>query len=342
MRVARKSKPVFDATQLLDEFKVYDQAVDVVSCYHWLFTAVAEMAETVVHFDRYPRVPVDADKTVTPDFTVVFTDGTGLAGEIARIALRDESVDSVCSQLQGYSELAQMPGPADRKGVQKQEPVDPVDTMLLTPTLAVKDAVRRILDERMDNPDHAFKPQRTPVIVQFSQNEDAYVFMLWPTEKNGTIHKGERAVVYGDKDPFVCRPYQFGDNKVQYGFMADPVTPLYMATRLWTQVLPTAFFGREVTVPLDALVTAVRDQYEGYGKTADIRRGMQVLVAAGLAKDTDDGKGWVVTRQSLRRSDKDVAAAIAERVRKAAKLPPPIPARRPRRTDPGDGHPTLF
>lgn len=97
--MARKSKPVFDATQLLEEFKVYDQAVDVVSCYHWLFTAVAEMAETVRHFDRYPRVPVDAAKTVTPDFTVVFTDGTGLAGEIARIALRDESVDSVCSQL---------------------------------------------------------------------------------------------------------------------------------------------------------------------------------------------------------------------------------------------------
>lgn len=332
---------MFDPDRLLAEFKVYDQAVDVVSCYHWLFTTVTDMADTVVHFERYPRVPVDADKAVTPDFTVVFTDGTGLAGEVARISLRDESVDSVCNQLQAYSELTQMPGPPGGKGGQKQLSVDPVDTVFLTPARAVKDAARRILDERMDDHDHTFNPKRTPVIVQFSQDQDAYVFLRWPA-KNGTIHKGNRPVAYGDKDPFVCPPDQFGRNKVQFGFMSDPVTPLYMATRLWTQVLPTAFWGREVTVPLDELVEAVREQHEGYGKTAEVRRGMEVLVAAGLAKQADGKDAWTVTRQSLRRSDKDVASAIAERIRKNAAPPPALPARRPRKTTPGDGQATLF
>lgn len=337
--MARKPKPVFDATQLLDEFRVYDQAVDVVSSYHWFFTEVTDIADTVTHFERYPRVAASG-KTVTPDFTVVFTDGAGLAGEVARLSRRDESVDSVCGQLQGYSELTQMPGPPGHRGGQRAVPVDPVDTVFLTPARVVKDAARRILDERMDDPDHPFTPKRTPVIVQFSQDQDAYVFLLWPV-KNGTIHRGNRSVAYGDKDPFVCRPDQFGENKVRYGFMADTVTPLYMATRLWTQVLPTAFWGNEVTVPLDELVTAVRHQFEGYGQTREIRRGMEVLVAAGLAKESDDGKAWVVNRQSLRRTDRDVATAIAEKLRKGP-TQTASPARRQRRAEPGDGQGTLF
>ena len=339
--MARGSKLVFDADQLLDEFKVYDQAVDVVSCYHWLFTAVTEMADTVNHFERYPRIPVAPDRAVTPDFTVVFTDGTGLAGEVARISLRDESVESVCQQIQSYSELVQMPGPAGGKGGQKQLPVDPVDVLFLNPVSTVKDAARRVFSERLDDSNHAFSPQRRPVLVQFSQVGDAYVFLIWPAG-NGSIHRGGRANVYGDMDPFVCRPHQFGDNKVQYGFVNDEVPALYMATRLWTRVLPTSFWGNEVTVPLSELVAAVQDQHEGHGKTADVRRGMQVLAAAGLAKETEPGRQWVVTRRSLRRTDKDVAAAIAERVRKSGNLPPPLPVRRLRKAEPGVGQATLF
>ncbi|MGI5950444.1 MAG: hypothetical protein ACOX61_01155 [Brooklawnia sp.] len=337
--MARKTKPVFNAEQLLDEFKVYDQAVDVVSSYHWLFTEVEGLAETVTHFERYPRVPVDG-KTVTPDFTVLFNDSTGMVGEVARISLRDESVNSLCSQLHGYSELDRLPGPPTRKGPQPYAPVALVDVLFLTQQLTVKDAVRRILDERFDDPNHPYKPGRLPVVVSFAQNGDQYVFMLWPA-RNGTINKGNRAVAYGDIDPFSCRPDQFDRNKVQYGFMADPVPALYMATRLWTRVLPSAFWGSEVTVPLDKLVTAVRNQHEGHGTTSEVRRGMQVLVAADLAKETIPDKEWVVNRQSLRRTNKDVAAAIAERVRKAATKPPPA-GRRSRKTTPGDGQETLF
>lgn len=337
--MARKTKPSFDATQLLSGFRVYDQAVDVVSSYHWFFTEVTDMADTVTHFERYPRV-ANGGKTVTPDFTVVFTDGTGLAGEVARIAQRDESVDSICNQLQGYSELTQMPGPPGHKGGQQAVHVDPVDVLFLTPVAVATDAARRIFTERMDDPEHPFNPTRRPVLVHYSQEPDKYVFVVWPND-NGTLHRGDRNAVYGDKSTFVCRPHQFGDNKVRYGFMADPVNPLYMATRLWTQVLPNSFWGNEVTVPLDELVTAVRDQFEGYGKTGEIRRGMDVLVAAGLAKESDNGKAWVVNRQSLRRTDKDVATAIAEKLRKGPN-PTAAPARRPRRTEPGDGQGTLF
>ena len=339
--MTRRAKPVFDADQLLNEFKVYDQAVDVVSCYHWLFTAVTEMAETVLHFDRYPSVPLDGGRKVTPDFTVVFTDGAGLAGEVARLARRDESVESLCQQIQCYSELASMPGPPTHKGGQTQVPVGPVDVIFLNPVLTIKDAARRVLIERMDDPRHSFKPTRRPVLVQFSQVDDAYVYLIW-TQGNGTMHRGDRTNIYGDIDPFVCRPHQFGDNKIQYGFVNDEVPALYMATRLWTRVLPTSFWGDEVTVPLSKLVAAVQEQHEGYGKTADVRRGMDVLTAAGLAKETEPGRQWLVTRRSLRRTDKDIAAAIAERIRKSDAPPPQLPARRSRKVDLNGDHPTLF
>jgi hypothetical protein len=298
------------------------------------------MADTVRHFERYPKVTVDGGRKVTPDFTVVFTDGAGLAGEVARLARRDESVESVCHQIQIYSELDSMPGPTTRNGGQTQVRVGPVDVIFLNPVLTIKDAARRVLIERMDDPDHPFNPARRPILVQFSQVEDAYVYLIW-TEGNGTVHRGSRTNVYGDIDPFVCRPHQFGENKIQYGFVNDEVPALYMATRLWTRVLPTSFWGDEVTVPLPELVAAVQEQHEGYGKTADVRRGMQVLTAAGLAKEAESGRQWVVTRRSLRRTDKDIAAAIAERVRKSGAVPQ-VSARRPRRAAPGADHPTLF
>ena len=346
--MARK-KPVFDADELLHDYAVYDRAVDVVSCFHWLFTQVDELADTVRHFDRYPRIPLSGDRKVTPDFTVVFTDGTGLAAEVANIAQREESVDSVCAQLQTYSELTEMPDAPGKKGGQKPTPVDPVDVLFLTSVKDAKDAARRILTERLDDHAHPFSPARRPVLAHYSQDSDAYVFLMWPDSANGTFARGTREVVYGDKDPFVCQPRNFNRNKVQYGFMNDNVKPLYMATRLWTQVLPNAFWtdSGEASVALPAVVEAVKEQSEGKGSTSDVLRGMQVLQAARLAKETIPDKEWTVTRQSLRRSSRDVADAIAERVRKhgpgAPVIPPPVRSlTRGSRTNAPDNHPTLF
>lgn len=338
--MARYAKPTFDADQLLEEFRVYDRHVDVVSCFHWLYTEVKELAETVGYFDRYPRVSVSG-KTVTPDFTVTFTDGAGMAGEVAQFSLREESVDGLSRQLQGYGELTEMPDAPNRKGHQGSVAVDPVDVLYLAPVSIAADAARRLFDERADNPDHPFKPRRRPVLAHFSQEPDKYVFLIWPGQGNGELHRGDRDKVFGDIT-FVCPASHFGANKVQHGFMNDQVPGLYMATRLWTQVLPTSFWGDETTVPIDKLVDAVREQHEGHGNTREVRLGMQVLVAAGLAKETEDGKEWVVTRRSLRRSDKDVAVAIAERVRKASVPSPAASTRRSRKAEPGEGQETLF
>lgn len=76
--------------RLLYGFTTYDRAVDVVSAFEMAFTSsLTGVPETVRHFERFPRVPDEDGTILTPDFSVVFDDGGGLVGEIARIALHD-------------------------------------------------------------------------------------------------------------------------------------------------------------------------------------------------------------------------------------------------------------
>lgn len=349
--MARTPKtPAFDPDDLFDKYRLYDQAVDVVSCYQWIFQNVTELAMTVRHFERYPRVSV-GQKTYTPDFTVAFTDGDAMVGEVSRLARQPNSISSVCAQLQSYSTFVEIPDKPNRHGT-RFAAAQTVDVALITHMKVSKAAADHILKERMDNPDDPFKPARRPVIIEFSQDQDAYVFRLYP-EGNGTLSRGSRQDVYGDKDPFLCRPSDFDRYKVQFGFMNDNVAPLYMATRLWMRVFPTAFWDpdhNEVTIELPDLLAAVRDQHEGKGTASDVRQGMDVLVAAGLAKVVVAGKEWVVTRQSLRRSDKDVAKAIVDRIAKRARSNgASVPSlssvpRHPRRgsTSPASGQDSLF
>jgi hypothetical protein len=317
-RVAKAAAREFEADDLLRAYEVYDQAVDVVSCYQWVFTRVAELAATVEHFERYPKLTADGSEN-TPDFTVLFTDRSGLAGEIARLAQHEKSVESLCNQITRYASLPHLPSVTPTPtSPAVHGPVDVVDVLVLTPVKTVKDAARRIFEERLDDPEHDFSPARRPIVVQFSQNGGEYVFLFWPTG-NGQLHRGSRGTVYGDIDPFTCRPEWFTPLKAQYGFMNDAVPALYMATRLWTNVLPNRFWSdQEVTVPIKELVEAVREVSEGFGRANDVRRGMRVLAAAGLARETKPDKEWKVKRQSLRRGgEADVHTAIAERIRKA-------------------------
>jgi hypothetical protein len=98
--------------RLLRGFTTYDRAVDVVSAFEMVYTTShTELPATVTHFERFPRIPGGNGITLTPDFSVVFEDGGGLVGEIARLALHDGSVESVCEQIAKYDALRQLPIP---------------------------------------------------------------------------------------------------------------------------------------------------------------------------------------------------------------------------------------
>jgi hypothetical protein len=307
--VARGTKGPVDAVALVEDFKLYDRSVDVVSAYHWLFTETNDLPPTVAHFERYPRITHPDGNPATPDFTVLFTDGTGIAAEIANIALPDNSVERLCEQLDRYSRLTELPG---RRG---SVAAAVVDVLYLAPMDIASSAVRRVLVERADKSDHPFKPVRRPVVVQFANTPDKYIFQFWPNEAvNGQLHTGDRTPNYASFTELNVPPSLFAQNKITYGFMNDPIKPLYMATRLWASVLPSEFGAgtTEVTVTAAQTVDLVRTQY-GHGNTDDIRAGMQILVAAGLAVEQSPSQ-WTVKRRNLRSDPGDVHVAIAERV----------------------------
>ena len=106
--------------RLLNEFTTYDQHVDVVSAFEWIFTdpAVKNMPDTVHHFERFPKIHHKVTD-LTPDFTVLFKDGTAIVAEIAQLALADGSVDGLCHQIGNYANLSVVdPGPARAPAVE--------------------------------------------------------------------------------------------------------------------------------------------------------------------------------------------------------------------------------
>lgn len=126
--------------------------------------------------------------------------------------------------------------------------------------------------------------------------------------------------------------------KSRRAFINDPIPQLYLATHLWTRTWPTAYGSStdDILVEPGATAVVLQRQY-GHVRTRDIKRALELLRAAGLATDHDNGT-WTVSRRILGRSgDRDVHKIIARRIDTGAK---PVVARPARPTQPPEA--TLF
>lgn len=316
--------------QLLQEFATYDQHVDVVSALEWLFTEVTGMQDTVAHFERFPSIKVPGKKEpVTPDFTVLFGDGTAIIGEIAKFAQHEGSVDKLTRQIGRYAAINQVP---DGQG--GSTPVTRADVLLLVPADIGLIAVKRIIEDRYADPDHPYSPPLPPCIVQFFRTESTYLFQRLPDAINGDLFAG-------DRDPHIGTrlraglPIQarfFVKTKSRRGFINDPIQPLYLATHLWTRTWRTMHGGGLTDITVEEQATAVQLQQEyGVGRISAVRQAMELLERAGLAANQRNGT-WVVSRKLLGRSgEREVHKIIA---RKATTKSPPLLVSRPRKPIP--------
>lgn len=303
--------------QLLDRYNLYDEHVDVVSAMEWLFTRTSELPATVEHFERYPRTKISDTVTLTPDFTVLFTDGTALIGEIAQFAVSDGSVDDLCQQLGNYDAITQVP---DADGTLTT--VSHADLLLLVPSRLGQQAVRRVVDERIQDEEHPYKPAAVPAIAQFSRDSERYTFQRLAHRQNGTLPATREPITLGfllenDLSPRVSH---FKDLKADRRFMNDPIDPLYLATHLWTATWPTLHPGEsnDITVDPVAIAELLRAQF-GKGNVKDVRRALQLLQRAGLAAVNNDGS-WNVSRKKLSQlGERDVHKIIATRAVKRTK-----------------------
>lgn len=302
--------------RLMREYETYDQAVDVVSAFEFLLTHPTDMAATVAHFERFPHIARnDGRDPDTPDFTVLYTDGTALVAEISRLSLQSKSVDSACEQLQRYSQLTHVPDASGRL-----TPVTHVDVMQLVTWDVGPDAVERIINRRMQNPDHPYNPAEPPCIVQFGRDPDRYMFQRINDPDNGVLHSHGRDPSLAERIRKINVPAaDFVAYKSARKFMNDPIKPLYLAVVLYLHVWPTDQHGRtgEITVvPADTAQT-LRERY-GAGTANDVRNTLELLISAGLAVNNRDGT-YTVAKPPRSRHEHDLARLIAQRSADQAK-----------------------
>ncbi|WP_028707510.1 hypothetical protein [Propionicicella superfundia] len=327
---------------LLDAYRLYDRSVDVVSAYQWLFSdpSSATLPPTVAHFERFPNLAGPDGKKATPDFTILFKDGTGIAAEIANIALHDNSVDKLCRQLDRYSRLDRLPS-----GPTTTSPVSVCDVLYLSPFDLAPSAAKRVYADRLDAAGHAFKPPRRPVLVAFSQQPDRYTFTFWPFPANGALHKDNgRHPNYGDWDEALnIKPHMFQGVKVTQPFVNDPIPPLYLATRLWASVFPSLAGGRGTvfTAGTRTIADHLRTMY-GRCTVDDVESAMGILYAARLTTRDKTGT-WHVKRVGLRAADthQEIADRLLPKL-ETATIAPQKPRRRPAGTQPLPGQTSLF
>lgn len=309
--------PLPSPDDLLAEYRLYDQYVDVVSAFEWLFTATRGMPDTVQWFDRFPRITDDDDRDHTPDFTVLFSDGSGIVGEIARIAQHDGSVDSLCDQLLRYSNLGSLPS-----GIGHVSEVRHVDVVLLVPLELGTATIQRVIRERYEDDDHPYSPARPPCVLQYAAVADKYVFQRRAEPENGVIEGHGRDPNLGDwlsRGDFNAPASGFADVKTRRPFMNDPVSQLYLASQLWTRVFATRAVDVEPVGDYKPLVLGANDiaddlraQY-GHGRAADVRRAMDVLIAARAAEKLDDGRFRVAWGDLAHQAGEDVSEVLARR-----------------------------
>lgn len=221
--------------QLQDDFAIYDEHVDVVSSFEWIFTqsSCAGMSDTVRHFERYPRVVGAGGTHLTPDFTVLFTDDSAIIAEIAQFANVDNSVDKLCRQLGQDATVTRV-----QEGRGRTVKAARVDVMYLVPMRLGNTAYDRVIGDRYHDPEHPFSPPGPPCIVQYAREESGYTLQRLRADRNGTLPAGDRnpdiqTWLDGDFKPTLREVLRF---KVSRPFINDTIPPLYLATMLWTKV----------------------------------------------------------------------------------------------------------
>ena len=161
------------------EYGRYDRCVDIVSAAEVWFTRAAEMKDAVAHFERYPSISAGKILT-TPDFTVLFDDGTAYIGELSNLSLQPASLDSLCAQIGRYDRLDRVPGP-DGALVE----ISAVDVLLFVPHSEANSAVARMAAAIADE-NHTYSPRRFPSVFawSFDASKTRYVFTLAGGQQN--------------------------------------------------------------------------------------------------------------------------------------------------------------
>jgi hypothetical protein len=304
------------------EYFEYDRSNGVVSSFEVYFTETETLGPTVRHFERYPKLDTPDGKTVTPDFAVVFNDGTMLCGEIARISREEKSVTKLRQQVTGYAALRHGPVGRDAQGAQVLAPVSAVDVLILTPADTQHAMCDRLAATYVEDADSPLAVRR-PSIVGYSYDDARakLVFNLMsradtpPLRSHGRAHSLASWFAKAS-DTISCPASTFAPVAAAHRFINDRPPALYVATVLWQDVLPhfrtkdDNSTDRLELAPAD-IATEMRRRY-GFGDAKIAKLALEFLQTAGLATPRADD--WVISHKEIAKGDEaDVRSALLER-----------------------------
>ncbi len=309
-----------DREQLLREFREYDTKVDIVSAFEVYFCKSTSLAATVAHFERFPRYRAPDGAIATPDFTVLFKDGTLLVGEISRLARAEGSLESLLHQLGRYDTLTQAPKESRAGGGHELADVETVDVFVLVPDGESNAAIDRI-DQAIDEGRFGYAPRQRPTVVGWSFDAAGSRYIIKydgrsnnPRPRNHGRNPSLASWLQGNHDTLTCPAKSLAPLKVSRRFMNDRPPGLYMATILWLDALPAA--ASPQVPPLDLKVKAanlaeyLRESY-GWGDVNAVNIGLEFLQRGGLVRQTADG--WAVELKEVASSSGEVHAALLRR-----------------------------
>jgi hypothetical protein len=306
--------------ELLQEYYAYDRLVDIVAVAEVWFTKSRGIGPTVQWFERFPRYLHEDGDEVTPEFTVLFADGTALVGEHSSLGLGDESLDELCRQIGRYATLRRVPSaPRRADGTQPLADVSDVDVVLFMPHRVANAGAGR-LNAAMEDVEHFYDPPTRPSVIGWSYDdgENSYTFTRSATANNQRPRDHGRDVglgswLEGSYDTLRGVPRQFAPFKVRGRFMNDAPPPLYTATVLWAETFKDMLRAEgkvpphDIETSPDAIAAFMRAQY-GFGSASVARQALQFLKTSGLA--TESGRGWIVRYRELRRTDRETVEAL--------------------------------
>jgi hypothetical protein len=309
-----------DRDQLLREYRGYDAKVDIVSAFEVFFCESTSLPKTVAHFERFPRYRGPDGEIVSPDFTVLFADGTLLVGEISKLARAEGSLRDLLHQIGRYDTLTQAPCGPHAGGGHELVDVNEVDVLVLVPDAESNAAIDRI-NEAIAEARYGYHPSQRPTIMgwSFDAAGSRYVFKYDGRSNNPRPRSHGRdpsltGWLEGGHDTLVCPAERLAPLKVRHRFMNDRPPGLYMATILWLDALPAAASPNVPPVDLEVqaadLAEYLRGSY-GWGDVNAVNTGLEFLQRGGLVRQTADG--WAAELKEVASSGREVHAELLRR-----------------------------
>jgi hypothetical protein len=296
--------------KLLDDFRLYDRTVDLVSCWEFFYTKVATVRDKILHFDRFPRLacPQESERDQkTPDFAVLVSDSYGLVGEVKSGFPRED-----LPFIRHLERLKKYDRPLSFKRNEKGETSSPSthDILLIIPIRDAQEIVVRVENLlRMGT----VQFERNLVVVEwmYDNDEDEFVFRKVARQTSdfndpAVPDDARLSKLFTERGRSLkVSPDNIKLIKAAWQFCNDEPKPIYTIVFLWTKILYHLLNEgqREIwrrknpqkELPIEVTVQQLVDKISGlypieWGHWTDwITKALNTLVTAGLATRIPDG-----------------------------------------------------